>query len=175
MPPRLIGARRHRAVIFHLAVPMTFKPIKSLAFGFLFFYVVSAFALQLKSEHAIVISNDTGAVLLDKNAADSVPIASLTKFMTVMVVLDSKPDMNEKIAIDGADVEPTYRRACQLYHLPSARARLEFIEQVNRSIREEALDGQAFRAFFFRQAPSKDGSMSNNQSPDQGANAIHPS
>ena len=84
---------------------MTFKPIKSLAVGFLLFYVSGAFALQLKSEHAIVISNDTGAVLLEKSAAESVPIASLTKLMTAMVVLDSKPDMNEKIAIDGADVD----------------------------------------------------------------------
>ncbi|MEY4138720.1 MAG: hypothetical protein RLZZ371_902 [Pseudomonadota bacterium] len=84
---------------------MTFKPIQSLVVGFLFFYAAGAFALQLKSEHAIVISNDTGAVLLEKSAAESVPIASLTKLMTAMVVLDSKPDMNEKIAIDGADVD----------------------------------------------------------------------
>lgn len=84
---------------------MTLKLIKSLAFGFLFLNAAGASALQLKSEHAIVISNDTGAVLLEKSAAESVPIASLTKLMTAMVVLDSKPDMNEKIAIDGADVD----------------------------------------------------------------------
>ena len=84
---------------------MTNDFIKPFAVGILVFYAASGYALQLKSEHAIVISNDTGAVLLEKSSDQSVPIASLTKLMTAMVVLDSKPDMNERIAIDAADVD----------------------------------------------------------------------
>ncbi len=62
-------------------------------------------AIQLNSQHAIVVRDDTGQVLLNKDADAAVPIASLTKLMTAMVVLDSKPDMNEKIAIQAQDVD----------------------------------------------------------------------
>lgn len=62
-------------------------------------------AFRLHSEHAIVISDETGQVLLEKGADAPVPIASLTKLITAMVVLDSKPSMDELIAIDAADVD----------------------------------------------------------------------
>jgi D-alanyl-D-alanine endopeptidase (penicillin-binding protein 7) len=65
----------------------------------------SSYALPLNSQHAIVISDDTGKVLLDKSSDAVVPIASLTKLMTAMVVLDSKPKMNELISIEAADVD----------------------------------------------------------------------
>lgn len=60
---------------------------------------------RLGSQSVLVIEDDTGKILLEKNADAVVPIASLTKLMTAMVVLDSKPDMDEKIAIDRSDVD----------------------------------------------------------------------
>ncbi len=69
------------------------------------FFASSCQAFQLNSQHAIVISNASGAVLFEKGANDAVPIASLTKLMTAMTVLDSKPDMQEKIAITDSDVD----------------------------------------------------------------------
>ena len=62
-------------------------------------------AASLQSQHAIVVSDDTGQVLLSKDADTVVPIASLSKLMTAMVVLDSKPDMEESISIQAADVD----------------------------------------------------------------------
>jgi D-alanyl-D-alanine carboxypeptidase/D-alanyl-D-alanine endopeptidase (penicillin-binding protein 7) len=62
-------------------------------------------ALPLRSEHAIVISDETGQVVMEKSADAIVPIASLTKLLTAMVVLDSKPDMEEKISIESEDVD----------------------------------------------------------------------
>ena len=62
-------------------------------------------ALPLRSEHAIVISDETGQVVMEKSADVIVPIASLTKLLTAMVVLDSKPDMAEKISIENEDVD----------------------------------------------------------------------
>ncbi|OGB28699.1 MAG: hypothetical protein A3F78_16175 [Burkholderiales bacterium RIFCSPLOWO2_12_FULL_61_40] len=59
----------------------------------------SSYALPLNSQHAIVISDDTGQVLLEKDANTVVPSAPLTKLMTAMVVLDSKPNMREMISI----------------------------------------------------------------------------
>ncbi len=65
----------------------------------------SAHALPLRSEHAIVVSDDTGQIVMEKNADTIVPIASLTKLLTAMVVLDSKPDMEEKVSIESEDVD----------------------------------------------------------------------
>jgi D-alanyl-D-alanine endopeptidase (penicillin-binding protein 7) len=65
----------------------------------------SSQAMPLNSQHAILVNNEQGQVLLEKNADEPVPIASLTKLMTAMTVLDSQPDMKEPIAIDHQDVD----------------------------------------------------------------------
>ncbi len=65
----------------------------------------TAFAVQLGSQSVLVVDDNTGAVLLEKNSNVVVPIASLTKLMTAMVVLDSKPDMEAPISIDKVDVD----------------------------------------------------------------------
>ena len=65
----------------------------------------SAFALPFSSQHALVFEEESGKILLEKNADTMVPIASLTKLMTAMVVLDAKLDMDELISIDDSDVD----------------------------------------------------------------------
>lgn len=65
----------------------------------------SAFAVPFSSQHALVFEEDSGEVLLEKNAHEVVPIASVTKLMTAMVVLDANLDMGEMIAIDESDVD----------------------------------------------------------------------
>lgn len=69
------------------------------------FHATNASAVPFGSQHAMVVEDGTGKVLLEKNATEKVPIASLTKLMTAMVVLDSKPNMDEKISIERADVD----------------------------------------------------------------------
>jgi D-alanyl-D-alanine endopeptidase (penicillin-binding protein 7) len=65
----------------------------------------AAFAVPFGSQAVLVIDDGTGKVLLEKNADDVVPIASLTKLMTAMVVIDAKQDMSELIYIDQVDVD----------------------------------------------------------------------
>lgn len=65
----------------------------------------AASAVSLGSKHAILIDEESGRILFEKNATDIVPIASLTKLMTAMVVLDSHPDMHELITITEEDVD----------------------------------------------------------------------
>ena len=65
----------------------------------------AASAVPLGSKSVLVIEDETGKVLLEKNPHAIVSIASLTKLMTAMVVLDSKPDMNEMISIEQQDVD----------------------------------------------------------------------
>lgn len=65
----------------------------------------AALAVPLGSQSVLVIEDDTGKILLEKNANQVMPIASLTKLMTAMVVLDAHQDMNELISIDNTDVD----------------------------------------------------------------------
>jgi D-alanyl-D-alanine carboxypeptidase/D-alanyl-D-alanine endopeptidase (penicillin-binding protein 7) len=83
---------------------MNSKPIKALCI-FLLLGLGVCQAASLQSEHVFVVSDDTGQILLSKGANTVAPIASLTKLMTAMVVLDSKPDMNETISIQASDVD----------------------------------------------------------------------
>jgi len=68
-------------------------------------FTAAALAVPLGSQSVLVVEDDTGKVLLEKNSTVQVPIASLTKLMTAMVVLDSKPDMAAPISIDRSDVD----------------------------------------------------------------------
>ena len=61
-------------------------------------------ALQLKSAAALVLDQG-GQVLYAKNVHAVVPIASLTKLMTALVVVESGQPLAESIAIDTEDVD----------------------------------------------------------------------
>ncbi|MED5619785.1 serine hydrolase [Ideonella sp. BN130291] len=61
--------------------------------------------LRLGSAHAIVVDEATGEVLLEKDGSTAAPIASLTKLMTAMVVLDAQQDPNEGLRISEADID----------------------------------------------------------------------
>jgi D-alanyl-D-alanine endopeptidase (penicillin-binding protein 7) len=58
----------------------------------------------VKSGAAIVVEQGGGA-LYQKNAAAVVPIASISKLMTAMIVLDGAPDLQAGIAISEDDVD----------------------------------------------------------------------
>ncbi len=62
-------------------------------------------ALELKSSVALVIDQETSEVLFSKNDKAVLPIASLTKLMTGLVVSEAKLAMDEKIVISQADVD----------------------------------------------------------------------
>ncbi|CAD6536771.1 D-alanyl-D-alanine endopeptidase [Paraburkholderia metrosideri] len=60
-------------------------------------------ALMLRSSVAYVIDQNSGESLFDKNSRAVVPIASITKLMTSMVVLDSKEPMTDQIEVTDED------------------------------------------------------------------------
>ena len=60
--------------------------------------------LSLKSSVAMVVNQDTKEVYFEKNPSVSLPIASITKLMTAMVVLDSKLPLDETLIINADDV-----------------------------------------------------------------------
>jgi D-alanyl-D-alanine endopeptidase (penicillin-binding protein 7) len=61
--------------------------------------------LFLQSRAALVINEDNGQVLYGKNSNRTMPIASITKLMTSMVVLDAHLPMDEPITVTEDDVD----------------------------------------------------------------------
>lgn len=69
-------------------------------------YIVSKNGeLRLASSAALVLDQEDGHALYAKRAGAVSPIASITKLMTAMVVLDAKLPMDEKITVEPADVD----------------------------------------------------------------------
>ncbi|WP_114973286.1 serine hydrolase [Rhodoferax ferrireducens] len=62
-------------------------------------------ALDLKSSVALVIDQETSEVLFSKNDKAILPIASLTKLMTGLVISEARLPMEEIITISQADVD----------------------------------------------------------------------
>ncbi len=59
--------------------------------------------LNLKSNAAIVVDQQSQVVVFEKNANAILPIASITKLMTAMTVLDSKLNLDETLRINDED------------------------------------------------------------------------
>jgi serine-type D-Ala-D-Ala endopeptidase (penicillin-binding protein 7) len=60
-------------------------------------------ALALRSSVAYVVDQATSEPLFDKNSHAVVPIASISKLMTAMVVLDSKAPLEEQVEVTDED------------------------------------------------------------------------
>ncbi|MGY3996165.1 D-alanyl-D-alanine endopeptidase [Aeromonas veronii] len=61
--------------------------------------------LEVRSSSALVVDVKTGKMLYQKNATKVRPIASLTKLMTALVVLDAKQNLNQTITVDKNDLD----------------------------------------------------------------------
>lgn len=62
-------------------------------------------ALDLKSSVALVVDQDTKEVLFSKNDNAVLPIASITKLMTGLLISEARLPMDEMITITQADVD----------------------------------------------------------------------
>jgi len=59
--------------------------------------------ISLRSSSVLVQDAETGEIVFGKNAEAVVPIASITKLMTAMVILDRGLDLDEQIVLDKED------------------------------------------------------------------------
>lgn len=62
-------------------------------------------SLALKSKVALVIDQSNSQVLFEKNAALPLPIASVTKLMTSLIVVESRQNMKEILTITNDDID----------------------------------------------------------------------
>jgi serine-type D-Ala-D-Ala endopeptidase (penicillin-binding protein 7) len=61
--------------------------------------------LDLRSAAVLVLDQDTNEVLLSKNSEAVLPIASITKLMTAVVVTDAQQPLDELLTINAEDVD----------------------------------------------------------------------
>ena len=60
---------------------------------------------RLYSYSALAVDANTGEILVSKNPHTKLPIASISKLMTAMVLLDSGADLDEYITISSDDID----------------------------------------------------------------------
>ena len=61
-------------------------------------------APEVRSAAALVVNGDTGEVIFERKAGLVVPLASITKLMTALVVIDGQQPLDEVIKISAEDV-----------------------------------------------------------------------
>ncbi|HEY1460113.1 MAG TPA: D-alanyl-D-alanine endopeptidase [Casimicrobiaceae bacterium] len=66
---------------------------------------LDAAKLKLASANALVFDTDAGQAIYSKGADAVTPIASVTKLMTAMVILDGAQPMDEMLSVDIGDID----------------------------------------------------------------------
>jgi serine-type D-Ala-D-Ala endopeptidase (penicillin-binding protein 7) len=101
---RVVVIKNGKRVTVTRRVPVVYAPPKP-SYGQLAGLHATQDPLDLKSSVALVLDQDTHEVLFQKNESAVLPIASLTKLMTGLIVSEAQLDMNEPITITEADVD----------------------------------------------------------------------
>ncbi|MCM5679784.1 D-alanyl-D-alanine endopeptidase [Schlegelella sp. S2-27] len=76
-----------------------------LSYGQVYGLHETADPLDLKSSVALVLDQETNEVLLSKNSQAVLPIASLTKLMTALVVIEAQQPLDEVLTITAEDID----------------------------------------------------------------------
>ena len=79
--------------------------------------------LQLASSKALIVNQNTGEIVYAKNTNQLAPIASITKLMTAMVMLDANQSLDDEIYVSEEDVD----------YLKGTRSRLSVGSGLSRS------------------------------------------
>ena len=101
---RVVVKNGKRVVVRHSLVRVRYEPAKP-SFGQLSGLHKIADSLDLKSSVALILDQDTDEVLFSKNAQAVLPIASLTKLMTAVVVAEAGQPLDEVLNVTQADVD----------------------------------------------------------------------
>lgn len=113
---RPIPQRTHLATASHQQSPRLMRavdrssstisrPVQRVSYGQAYGLRNAHDPLELSSSVALVLDQDTNEVLFSKNEKAVLPIASLTKLMTAVVVTEAKQDPNEVLSITTDDID----------------------------------------------------------------------
>ena len=110
---RVVIRNGKRVVIRHAVIAVRYVPAKP-SVGQLTGLHNIADSLDLKSSVALVMDQDTGEVLFSKNSQAVLPIASLTKLMTAVVIAEAGQPMDEVLSVTQDDVDTEKRSRSRL-------------------------------------------------------------
>ncbi|MEY4562374.1 MAG: hypothetical protein RLZZ618_1651 [Pseudomonadota bacterium] len=96
--------RASRHVVLRSRAAVRAEPDRQ-SFGQMFGLHGTIDPLELKSSVALVLDQDTNEVLFSKNSQAVLPIASITKLMTAMVVTEAQLPLDELLIVSQADVD----------------------------------------------------------------------
>ncbi len=101
---RTTAARATKLVAARKTVVVDAEPPRA-SFGQIYGLHNTSDPLELKSSVALVIDQDTNEVLFSKNPQAVLPIASITKLMTALVVTEAKLPLDEVLTVTQDDVD----------------------------------------------------------------------
>jgi D-alanyl-D-alanine endopeptidase (penicillin-binding protein 7) len=105
--PKVVRGRRGRQLVYQRIAPLPVLPVVPpvMTAGDLAGLNLTRDPLDLKSNAALVLDQSTAEVLFEKNSQVALPIASITKLMTSVVVVEANQNMDELITVTDEDVD----------------------------------------------------------------------
>jgi D-alanyl-D-alanine endopeptidase (penicillin-binding protein 7) len=82
---------------------------------------------KIRSLRAMIVNQQSGEIIYKKNSKQKASIASLTKLMTAMVILDSGLDLSEEVRISKKDIDKLKWTKSRL-HIGATLSRLELLK-----------------------------------------------
>ena len=102
---RPVHGSRSSAVSHHSVVRAVASEPAKPSFGQLYGLHDTEDPLELKSSVAFVLDQDTNEILLNKNSQAVLPIASITKLMTALVISEARQSLEEPVTITTDDID----------------------------------------------------------------------
>jgi D-alanyl-D-alanine endopeptidase (penicillin-binding protein 7) len=104
---KVVRSKGHRRVVYERLALAPVLPIVPpvMTAGDLAGLNLTRDPLDLKSNAALVLDQATAEVLFEKNSQVALPIASITKLMTSLVVVEANQNMDEMISVTDEDVD----------------------------------------------------------------------
>lgn len=104
---RVVRGKRGRQVVYERVAPVPVLPVVPpvMTAGDLAGLNLTRDPLDLKSNAALVLDQSSAEVLFEKNSQVALPIASITKLMTSLVVVEANQSMEEPITVTSEDID----------------------------------------------------------------------
>lgn len=104
---RVVPGKRGRQVVYQRVAPVPVLPVVPpvMTAGDLAGLNLTRDPLDLKSNAALVLDQSSAEVLFEKNSHVALPIASITKLMTSLVVVEANQNMEEPITVTSEDID----------------------------------------------------------------------
>ena len=102
-----VRGKRGREFVYQRVAPLPLLPVVPpvMTAGDLAGLNLTRDPLDLKSNAALVLDQSTAEVLFEKNSQVALPIASITKLMTSLVVVEANQNMEEPISVTDEDID----------------------------------------------------------------------